>query len=143
MEFPGAIVVVTHDRFLLDRVATELIALDGRGGHARFADLAQWEALHRPAAPAPRDAGVTAAAPARVATGPKRLAYRERQEWQSMEARILDAEETLAACEAALADPAVATDSAEVARRFAAAADARGRVEALYARWAELDEKQR
>ncbi len=143
MEFPGAIVVVTHDRFLLDRVATELIALDGRGGHARFADLAQWEAAHRPAAPAPRDAGVPGAAPPRVATGPKRLAYRERQEWQSMEARILEAEEALAACEAALGDPAVATDSAEVARRFAAAADARGRVEALYARWAELDEKQR
>src|SRR6185369_2122770 len=58
MEFPGAIVVVTHDRFLLDRVATELIALDGCGGHTRLADLAQWEALHRPAAPASRDAGV-------------------------------------------------------------------------------------
>src|SRR5207249_576188 len=43
LEFPGALVLVTHDRYLLDRVSTELLALDGRGGAAHYADYAQWE----------------------------------------------------------------------------------------------------
>jgi ATP-binding cassette subfamily F protein uup len=131
---------VTHDRFLIERVATELIALDGRGGAERFADLAQWQSARRPAmsrSVTPREA---VAAPA---TGVKRLGYRERQEWESMEERILAVESALADAQAGLADPAVAADAAEVARRYAAAEELRARVEALYARWEELDAKQR
>jgi ATP-binding cassette subfamily F protein uup len=142
-EFPGAVVLVTHDRFLLERVATELLALDGRGGVERFADLAQWEEAHRAPSPATRADGGAREAAALVVVGPKRLGYRERQEWESMEERILAAESALAECQAALTDPAVAADSAEVARRYAAAEAARHAVEALYSRWAELDEKQR
>jgi len=141
-EFPGAIVLVTHDRFLLERVATELLALDGAGGVERFATLVQWEAAHRPATPAPRPSAPRAA-PARAAQGIKRLSYRERQEWEQMEERILAAEAVLAECRAALADPVVAADSGEVARRYAAAEAARVHVETLYARWTELDAKQR
>ena len=44
LEFPGALVLVTHDRYLLNRVATTVVGLDGRGGIGRFADFAQWEA---------------------------------------------------------------------------------------------------
>ena len=47
LEFPGALVLVTHDRYLLDRVATRILALDGKGGAEYFADLAQWEASRR------------------------------------------------------------------------------------------------
>ena len=43
LEFPGALVLVTHDRYLLDRVSTRLLALDGQGGALFFADYAQWE----------------------------------------------------------------------------------------------------
>ena len=43
LEFPGALVLVTHDRYLLDRVSTAILALDGRGGAQLFADTAQWE----------------------------------------------------------------------------------------------------
>src|SRR6266498_3405350 len=44
LEFPGALVLVTHDRYLLDRISTQILALDGRGGTQYFADYAQWEA---------------------------------------------------------------------------------------------------
>jgi ATP-binding cassette subfamily F protein uup len=141
-EFPGAIVLVTHDRFLLDRVATELLALDGTGRAERFADLAQWEAAQQTSPAAPRTASARAA-PAPAAQGLKRLSYRERQEWERMEERILGAEAAVVACQAALEDPAVAADSAEIATRYAAAEAARTQVETLYARWAELDAKQR
>jgi ATP-binding cassette subfamily F protein uup len=50
-EFPGALVLVTHDRFLLDEVSTEVLALDGQGGANFYADYSQWEARQRPAPP--------------------------------------------------------------------------------------------
>src|SRR5437773_1825794 len=52
-EFEGGVVLVTHDRFMLDRLSTMIVALDGEGGAATFADYAQWEAAR---ALTPRDA---------------------------------------------------------------------------------------
>ena len=49
LEFPGALVLVTHDRYLLDRVSTRLLALDGRGGAVAYADYDQWEQGRRSA----------------------------------------------------------------------------------------------
>ena len=43
LDFPGALVLVTHDRYLLNRVASTVVGLDGRGHTGRFADYAQWE----------------------------------------------------------------------------------------------------
>jgi ATP-binding cassette subfamily F protein uup len=143
-EFPGAVVLVTHDRFLLDRVATAILALDGAGGAGWFADTAQWEAARRetarPARPAPSPARPS---PPREAQGIKRLSYAERREWEGMEAAIEGAEAALAESRGALDDPGVASDSAALAARYAAVEAARAQVDALYARWAELEGKQR
>jgi ATP-binding cassette subfamily F protein uup len=144
LEFPGALVLVTHDRYLLDRVSTRLLALDGQGGVAAYADSAQWAAGRRRAA----DAAVLEPAPARktprAAPAPAkraRLGYREQQEWEQMEARILEAEEMLEACARAAADPAIASDHEALSARLAALAAAQAAVETLYARWAELESK--
>ena len=45
VDFPGAIVLVTHDRYLLDRVASVIVSLDGQDGVRTFADLAQWQSV--------------------------------------------------------------------------------------------------
>ena len=45
LEFRGALVLVTHDRYLLDRVSTTVVGLDGSGAVGRFADYSQWEAV--------------------------------------------------------------------------------------------------
>jgi ATPase subunit of ABC transporter with duplicated ATPase domains len=50
VEFPGALMLVTHDRWLLDRVSTMLLALDGTGRAEWFADYAQWESAQERAA---------------------------------------------------------------------------------------------
>lgn len=149
LEFPGALVLVTHDRWLLDRVSTQLLALDGTGRVEWFVDYAQWEAAQvrkagaGPASEPPRNtkegrAGAETATPA-----PKRkgLSYREQQEWSKMEQAILRAEDALAACRAAVEDPAVASDAAALHARCAALDEARATVERLYARWAELEDK--
>src|SRR6266850_577717 len=138
-EFDGALVLVTHDRFMLERVSTVILALDGAGGTATFADYAQWEAARRAAAPAPRKAAPEVAERERQRV--KRLGYREQREWDGMERTILDAERTLEACQRAAGDPAIASDPTALQQRYAALEAARADVDRLYARWAELEAK--
>src|ERR1700683_516909 len=47
LEFRGSLVLVTHDRYMLDRVSTVVLGLDGLGEAERFADYSQWEAWQR------------------------------------------------------------------------------------------------
>jgi ATP-binding cassette subfamily F protein uup len=141
LDFPGALVLVTHDRFLLDRVSTVLLALDGTGLGVFFADYAQWEAAQKVITPEPR---IEAPKPSRrEANRAPRLTSREKREWEQMEERILEAEEILATCQRAIDDPSVASDPFALQERYAALEAARVAVDTLYARWAELEEKQK
>src|SRR6266540_4027302 len=139
-EFDGGLVLVTHDRFMLDRVSTMILALDGEGGTATFADYAQWEAVQSAGEPAPRQA--TERAAARERPRPKRLGYREQREWDGMERAILAAERAVEACQREVDDPAIASDPTALQMRCAALEAARADVNRLYARWAELETKQ-
>ena len=145
LEFPGALVLVTHDRYLLDRVSTRLLALDGRGGAVPYADYDQWEqgrrlAAAEPVKVSPRETKAGAAAPD---GRPRKLGYLEQREWDGMEARIVEAEARLEACREAAADPAVAADHQALAARVEALTAAQAEVDRLYARWAELEAKAR
>jgi ATP-binding cassette subfamily F protein uup len=140
LEFPGALVLVTHDRFLLESVSTLVLALDGQGNSEYFADYAQWEAA-RQTGPPPKTAAAKPAAP-KAAKEAKRLSYKEKLEWEQMEAKVLEAENRLAAAQAAVEDPAVATDPAALQARCKVLEEARREVERLYGRWAELEGKQ-
>jgi ATP-binding cassette subfamily F protein uup len=136
LEFPGALVLVTHDRYLLDRVSTQVLALDGRGKAEYFADYAQWEDARSTSFSPPREE--------KVAEGRmrgKRLGYLEQREFDSMEAAVLAAEEKLAETKARAEDPAIATDANALQQRFAELAGAQKEVDRLYARWAELEAK--
>ncbi len=145
LEFPGALVLVTHDRYLLDRVSTRLLALDGQGGATFYADYAQWEQSRRAAqpeaaleAPAPRERPSAGGA---ATDKPRRLGYLEQREWDEMEGRILAAELELQACREAASDPRVAPDQGALRERLDALATAQAAVDHLYARWAELEAK--
>jgi len=143
-EFPGALVLVTHDRFLLDRVSNALLALDGTGGAVFYADYAQYESGHA-RRPEPSGAAVSARAGSRAAERArprsKKLSLPEQREWDGMEERILAAEEAVTAAETAVADPVVASDATALQERLAALEAARAAVDALYVRWGELDAK--
>lgn len=142
LEFPGALVLVTHDRYLLDRVSTHLLALDGRGGIVPYADYSQWETAQlASAAPASSRARATVAAPVASVPQPKKLSFREQKEYDQMEQRILEAEQALAGADAAATDPSVSADAKALQERIAALTEAHRTVEALYARWAELEAK--
>jgi ATP-binding cassette subfamily F protein uup len=149
LEFPGAVVLVTHDRYLFERVTTTVLGFDGRGGVAAYADYQQWEAERRAReatavvveAPARREAAPTDSP--RDGGKPKKLGYREQREWEDMESLILAAEEKLAVASSRASDPSVASIADEVATRYRELDAAQMEVDRLYARWAELEEKRR
>jgi len=147
MEFPGAVVLVTHDRYLLDRVSTAVLGLDGQGGARLYADYWQWEqarAAHKGARPEkePAKEPATVARTAPAAPGRKKLSYLEAREWEQMEARILEAEEALAAARARLQAPEIVSDGPRLEECYRRLQDAEAAVAALYQRWAELEAKQ-
>ena len=139
-EFDGGLVLVTHDRFMLERVSTLILALDGAGGAETFADYAQWEAARTPVTPAPRKP--TEPLPPRERSRPKRLGYLEQREWDGMEQAIVEAERALERRQAEADDPLIASNPAALQERYAALEAARQDVDRLYARWAELEAKQ-
>jgi len=149
LEYPGALALVTHDRFMLDRVSTVVIGLDGLGAAERFADYSQWESWQRAqlATAATKSAdgnrrtrSTGDEAPRAVAK--KKLSYTEAREFAAIEDRIHEAERMLHAKRAALEDPAVTSDRMSLQDACTQLDEAQKSVDALYARWAELELKQ-
>jgi ABC transport system ATP-binding/permease protein len=135
LDFPGALVLVSHDRYMLDRVSTIVIGLDGGPGGV-FADYSQWEAFR--SEPAPEKIPIKESRSAPLTDEPKKkLSYLQQREWDGMEAKILQAEQELAASQQEL--QAFASDANRVAEAYEKMQDAQRRVEDLYARWAELE----
>ncbi len=147
LEFPGAVVLVAHDRALLDRVATAILGLGlGDGGRllasvdqyarARAAHLGARRTAAREEARAAAGQAPGAAAPA--AARPVKLNNRERAELEGMEATIGATEARIAALEAELAAGGDARRLQEVARELG---EAQLRLEGLFARWQELESR--
>jgi ATP-binding cassette subfamily F protein uup len=156
LEFAGALVLVTHDRFLLDRVSTVVFGLDGLAGAERFADYFQWEewkeenerARGKSSAAAAtngsaksRTATVPALAAAAPANSKKKLSYKEARELEMMEKTIHEAEAKLEEKLSALHDPLISSDAAKLHAASVELEQAQKAVDHLYARWAELEAK--
>src|SRR5229473_477222 len=155
LEFTGALVLVTHDRFLLDRVSTIVFGLDGFGGAERFADYFQWEEWkaqnERARAKSSTAAGTNGSSPTRAyATSPaadtsqvakKKLSFKETREFELMEKSIHEAEAHFQQKLAAMHDPEISSDSNKLHAASVELEQAQKTVEGLYARWAELESK--
>ncbi len=149
LDYSGAVVLVTHDRFMLDRVSTVVLGLDGRGSAERFADYSQWEAWQRTqlSLATPKSVnGHRGPRPARGevprAVAKKKLSYAEAREFAAMESRIHEAEQILHAKRAALEDPAITSDRISLQNACTQLDEAQKSVDTLYARWVELEQKQ-
>lgn len=141
-EFPGAIVLVTHDRFMLDRVCTEILGLDGDGRVGRYADCAQWQAARaRRAWGKDESIAKTKSKKTRTKADRTGLTASEKKELEEMEATIQEADERVERCSRAMEDPEVAADYVEAQKRWEELKAASNHVEALYARWEELEAK--
>ena len=133
--------LVTHDRYLLDRVSTVVLGLDGRGGAQLFADYWQWEQAKMAQAEVAKPVKQETPRP-KAASSKKKLSYHEAREWEQMEARILEAEQQVEAIRAEMHSPEVVSDGPRLQACYAKLQPAEESVHALYARWAELEAKQ-
>jgi ABC transport system ATP-binding/permease protein len=157
LEYTGALVLVTHDRYMLDRVSTVVLGLDGTGGAERFADYSQWEEWSRERKTASRKqelagqsasgnnnaaSAVTSTKPA-IANAKKKLSYNENRELETIEQRVAEAEAELKTKHDSLLDPAVMSDGVKLHAVSLDLEAAQKRIDELYARWVELEDKLR
>jgi ATP-binding cassette subfamily F protein uup len=146
LEFRGSLVLVTHDRYMLDRIATIVLGLDG-GDAESFADYSQWESwqAERKEPEKVRVGGNevprTGSAAQQPAPARRKLAYLEAREYATIEQRIAQAEQVLQAKRAQLEDPAIASDGPRLLSVHAEMETAQKTVDELYARWSELEKK--
>jgi ATP-binding cassette subfamily F protein uup len=140
LEFRGSLVLVTHDRYMLDRVSNIVLGLDGQGNAESFADYSQWELWQ-----AGRNSGVKAPVRAVVHDSPtsakKKLSYMEAREYAGIEQRIIDAEHLLQTKRAELENPAIASDGPRLLAAHAEMEKAQNDLDMLYELWSELEEK--
>jgi ATP-binding cassette subfamily F protein uup len=166
LSFEGSVLLVTHDRYFLDKVATAILAFEGEGKATRWegnydlyrrlkaqaeqaakgerAEAASALAVATKAAAAGSKTSARSAPAAAVAPAPARkpgkLSFKDQREYDGIEAAIKEAEARKAALEASMADPATyqrgGTDWAALRTGFDQASS---EVERLYARWEALE----
>jgi len=148
LAFPGSVLVASHDRWFLDRVATRVLYLDGRGG-ARQAhgdvslllETLERERREREAA-SPAERGSERTRRDDTPRKAKGLAPWEQRELDELLARIPKEEAALTALDADLASPELYTQRrAELPALQRRRTDLGAQLEQLYARWQELEEK--
>jgi ATP-binding cassette subfamily F protein uup len=151
LDFPGALVLVTHDRYLLNRVSSTVLGLDGRGHCGRFADYGQWEDWIEEQEAEQNKSGSTLSASSAStvsanslpsqAGGKKKLSYLEAREFAAIEVRVEVSDARLAAAHERVENPEIATNAAALQEALMELDAAQHENDALYARWAELTDK--
>ncbi|MBN9683739.1 MULTISPECIES: ABC-F family ATP-binding cassette domain-containing protein [unclassified Corallococcus] len=154
LDFAGSTLLVTHDRYFLDKVATAILSFDGEGKvtryegnydmYKRLREQSQAAALKAAAAQKkdeqkkdePREE--PAQKPAQKKPG--KLSYKDQRELDGMEATIEAAEKRKAELEAKLADPTVYSQGSKVAEVNQALEATTAEVDRLYTRWQELQD---
>ncbi|MES2469338.1 MAG: ATP-binding cassette domain-containing protein [Verrucomicrobiota bacterium] len=154
LDFPGCVLLVSHDRYFLDRVCDRVISFEGDGQvHVNEGNYSYYleknkdrlnaqrsaarQAAQNPGAASPQ----ASAAAGQSKAKPRKLSWKEERELEGMEATILTAEEALADFESKLNDPDFHIHSAHQVSETAASMEAqRVRIEQLYARWEALNE---
>jgi ATP-binding cassette subfamily F protein uup len=143
LEFRGSLVLVTHDRYMLDRVSTLVLGLDGQGGAQSFADYSQWEIWQAERAQSAKAniPSISRSAPAAGSQTKTKLSYLEAREYAGIEERIAAAEELLQAKRTQLEDPAIVSDGPRLVIAHKEMDEAQATVDELYRRWNELEKK--
>ncbi|MBU3917220.1 ATP-binding cassette domain-containing protein, partial [bacterium] len=136
LDFPGAIVLVTHDRFLLDRLATSVLGFNGKGDVIHYADCNQWIADQEAEAQkikSPKDKK------GQEKPKVKKLSYKEQQELKKIERNIEKAELEVENHQEQLLKPDIASNPEKLQECYVLLQASQKKVEQLYERWAELE----
>ena len=151
-DFPGALVLVTHDRYMMQQLCNVVIGLGGGDDISLFADYAQWEASLKKAKETAKELakGTTNTKTAEVKSSQsatptpaptKKLSYNEKRELEQMEGAIHKVEEQIKKLHAEIESPQVAGDPAKLQDACQKLSANEAQLETLYARWQELESR--
>jgi ATP-binding cassette subfamily F protein uup len=140
LEFRGSLVLVTHDRYMLDRVSNIVLGLDGQGSAETFADYPQWE-LWQTERKAGAKPPVRSAASVSASSPKKKLSYNEARQYASIEEQIAEAERLVHSKRAELENPSIASDGPKLLAAHSEMEQAQKDLDALYELWAQLEKK--
>ncbi len=143
-DFPGAVILVTHDRMMLEKLATRIVVLDGTGHQQTCPSLDQAVRILNRRTDEKALNGIPKKPPQKTAKvrdtdKPKKLSYKNQRELDLIEERIMEADEQVEAAQAALADPKILADHEKMAKACQALDQAQAESARLYARWDELE----
>jgi ATP-binding cassette subfamily F protein uup len=143
--WPGCVLVVSHDRYFLDRVATTILAFEADGRVVRYPGNYSTYLSLRPDALEVKRSTSPPPAPKKSTEptgGPKALTFAERKELDGIMDRIAAAEEKVSVIERELSDPALYATRGEEAKRLTTDLEtARAAVAALTSRWELLESR--
>ncbi|NNM44065.1 MAG: ABC-F family ATP-binding cassette domain-containing protein [Chlamydiae bacterium] len=138
-EFPGALVLITHDRCLMDNVCTQILGLGEGNEQQFFADYGQWEraCLLPPEKKSSQEKPISEP----VKTPTKKLSFKEQKELEGMEKAIMNAEAEIKSLQKQLENPEVHANSQKSQELYHLLAEAEQKLETLFTRWQELEER--
>jgi len=140
LEFSGSVILVTHDRFLLNRVCDVVLGFDGKGTVTAFADHEQWyRFLHDQEKKTTKETAAPKQKQGQKKAG--RLSYLDQREFDSMEETILATEEKEQEIARIMDDPETASDSELLQKTWRNLEKIREKIKQLYTRWDELETK--
>jgi len=143
VEFGGTCLVVTHDRYFLDRIATAILAFEDDGRVTRYEGNYDAYLQRRPRPAAREEASAAVKPKAKAAPAPSaKLTYAERKELGQIEGKIEAREQRVSELEAQMADPSLYAEGPARPRELAATLEQeRAQLAALMERWEELESK--
>ncbi len=136
IDFPGAVVLITHDRCMLDRICNTLLALGDPERTEFFADFTQWEASVRKETAEEKQKEKKAPAPVKG-----KLSYMEKKEYESIEGKISQLEAEVRLLNESLGKAEIAENAQALSDVCKEIGLAETQIEQLYLRWEELERK--
>lgn len=144
-DFPGAVILVTHDRYFMDAVSNKILGFPIKGQKSKvltaFADYHQWEAWYF------EELKKVNSEPESIVSEPieqkKRLSFKEKFELENLEPEILKLESTLAGYIKDSEDPALMSNATRLNEIHSQIALLQSQISEKYERWAELDKRSR
>lgn len=139
LEFPGALLLVTHDRFMLDKVSQQLLCFDGKGQVDVFADYAQWQKHQNPAKV--KKIGSSGKKQKEKSSTLKKLTWKEKEELKGMEQSIQDWEKKLESLNEQSTDPEIIADPERLQKVCEELKEAQDTIDSLFERWSDLEKR--
>lgn len=147
MDFPGALVLVTHDRFLLDKICDRLLGFDGLGGLAYYSDYEQWLTYLKEVKNVTElekkegNAEKNDYRKGRQKVG--KLSYLDQREYDRMEEKITEAEARQEELQREMEADEIVADPHRLDECWQRLQKTQWEIESLYTRWDELEEKKK